>query len=157
MPCPGPRQAPLSYPPGTSPSATVVVGARLLDAEGVVLARAAEWPQPLAHVDAPDPELVVSRNGEELTLRVARPVKGLMLSALPPTSSAAVKPAWTGAAWAKDGVWDAGDGVGEVQWSDNALDVMPGDERVVGAKGLGTRRVCAAWMGHERAVVLDES
>jgi beta-mannosidase len=38
----------------------------------------------------------------------------------------------------------AGDGVA---WSDNMLDLMPDDERVIQARGLGDRPVSVRWLG----------
>jgi beta-mannosidase len=41
-------------------------------------------------------------------------------------------------------VLSAGDGVA---WSDNYLDLMPGDEQVIHAGGLGERPVSVRWLG----------
>jgi beta-mannosidase len=137
-------QVPVAAPSGTTEpdavGATVVVGVVLRDAETrEVVARTADWPQPLALLDFPDPGLQIgvarAADGDaSVTISVARPVKGLFLQAAP-----------------------GGDHDGEVVWDDNALDVMPGDPRVVVAKGLGSRRVQAAYMGREKARYVDES
>ncbi|KAJ6603048.1 glycoside hydrolase superfamily [Mycena sp. CBHHK59/15] len=134
LPCPAP-------PPDASPLPTgdaqftrtysVVVGARLLDpASGAVLARFADWPQPLRFLEPAllrDPGLAVAVDAPTggVTVRTERPVKGLVLSAL-------------------------GDGE-DVRWSDNALDVMPGDPQVVVATGLAGRGVAVAFLGNEKA------
>lgn len=107
-------------------SYSVVVAARLVDLQsGEVLARYADWPQPFRHVDIPDPGLRIDVEGEEVSIEVERPVKGLLLSV---------------------------DGEGEeVKWSDNALDVIPGDGQVVLAKGLSGRAIKIAYLGKEKA------
>ncbi|KAJ7625497.1 glycoside hydrolase [Roridomyces roridus] len=136
IPCPGPpRDVAAPLPTGDKEFTTtysVVVGVRLLDKEtGVVLARYADWPQPFRfHAPAVlrAAGLAVEVNGETVTVTVERPVKALVLSAV-------------------------GEGE-EVKWSDNALDVMPGDPQVVKAKGLGGRKVAIAFLGREKAKVL---
>ena len=60
-----------------------------------------------------------------MSIDVARPVKGLVLSV-------------------------EGDGE-EVRWSDNNnLDMIPGDPREITAHGIGVRQVKATYMGSER-------
>jgi beta-mannosidase len=73
-----------------------------------------------------DPKLSVEVDGTtgKVTVSAERPVKGLWLSAL-------------------------GDGA-DVKWSDNALDVMPGDPQVVVAQGLNGREVGVAFLGKEK-------
>lgn len=95
------------------PGPEVVVGARLLIA-GEVVSRAALWPEPLRDLRLRDPALRVTREQEERALRlaVARPAKGVLLRV----------------AGAADGA-DA--------WSDNLLDLLPGDEQVVRCAGAG--------------------
>lgn len=103
MSCPEPPapSSALPAPPATTRSHSVVVGARLIDARtGDVLARFADWPQPYRYLDFPDPGLRLTVERDNVLIEVARPAKGLVLSI------------------------DGGD---EVGWSDNALDVMPGD------------------------------
>ncbi|KAJ7342620.1 glycoside hydrolase [Mycena albidolilacea] len=134
IPCPGPpRDAAAPSPTADeqfTTTHTVVAGARLLDAEsGAVLARFADWPQPFRFVEPVllrDPKLRVEVDGAtgKVTVSAERPVKGLWLSAL-------------------------GDGA-DVKWSDNALDVMPGDPQVVVAQGLNGRGVGVAFLGKEK-------
>lgn len=94
----------------------LVIGARLL-AAGAVLSRAALWPEPLKYLSLTFPELVVAQDGEHLRLRVSRPAKGVWLAA-------------------EDGV----------RWSDNFLDLLPGDEQIIVAHGLGNGAVQARWL-----------
>ncbi|PIL34860.1 hypothetical protein GSI_02647 [Ganoderma sinense ZZ0214-1] len=128
------------------PSHSVVVGARLVDAaSGEVLARYADWPQPFRLVDFPDPKLDVRFDGASVRVAVEKPIKGLFFT-----------------------VDEEGEGEGEgalalgrqetVRWSDNAIDVFPGDPQVVQVRGLeGKRaRVRVAYMACERGRVVYE-
>ncbi len=95
-----------------------IVGARLLVGDAVV-SRATLWPEPLKYLDLPDPGLsVTSLPDERVALRCVRPAKAVWLT--------------------------AGDGVA---WEDNSLDLLPDEERVVAAPGLGGRPVGARWLG----------
>lgn len=130
--CPGP--APKDPKSKTTTTYSIVVAARLMDKEtGAVLARTADWPQPYRYLDFPDPGLSVSvkRETGEVTLSVDKPVKGLVLSV-------------------------SGEGE-EVKWSDNALDIMPGDPQVVVAHGLGDRTVSVAYLSKERPSAISIS
>ncbi|TFY68978.1 hypothetical protein EVJ58_g699 [Rhodofomes roseus] len=114
IPCPCPPSATSSgLGPGLTTSHSVVVAARLVDVQtGGILARHADWPQPFKYIDPPDPGLQFNRTGERISVRADKPVKTLVLS--------------------------TDDEVGGlVQWSDNALDLVPGDEQVVLARGIG--------------------
>ncbi|KAJ7069084.1 glycoside hydrolase [Mycena belliarum] len=110
---------------------SVVVGARLLDVEsGAVLARFADWPQPFRALEPallhdPGLALAVDADTGAVSVSATRPVKGLVLSAV-------------------------GDGA-DVRWSDNALDVMPGDPQTVVAGGLAGREIAVAFLGNEKA------
>ncbi|KAI0263626.1 beta-mannosidase [Gloeopeniophorella convolvens] len=102
----------------------IVVGARLLDADGRVLARHANWPEPYKYIAFPTREEValtvaLRADGETLEVAAARPVKGVVLEV--------------------EGA--------EVRWSDQALDVVPGDTQVVRARGLEGRAVKARFLG----------
>ncbi|KAJ6544339.1 glycoside hydrolase [Mycena capillaripes] len=136
IPCPGPPRETAAPPPTADAQFTtthsVVVGARLLDPDtGAVLARFADWPQPFRFVEPAllrDPGLKVDVDAQtgEVKLSAERPVKGLWLSV-------------------------AGGEGPDVKWSDNALDVMPGDPQVVVAQGLAGREVTVAFLGREKA------
>ena len=84
---------------------TVVV-ATLLDEEGKAISREMDWPQPLKHITFPNRGLKIIARGEELIIKTAKPVKGLVLL--------------------ND----------KVQWSDNCLDISPFEEQRILARGL---------------------
>lgn len=103
---------------GYDPSKTLVIDARLLVGDEIV-ARTALWPEPLKYQTWPDPVILMDlEDHNQLRLRSARPAKGVLLS--------------------------AGDGM---DWSDNMLDLMPGDERVITAHGLDERPIHIRWLG----------
>jgi beta-mannosidase len=103
---------------GFDPGGALVLDARLRVGDEVV-AREALWPEPFKYHQHPDPVILVDLAGPEtIRLRAVRPAKGVLLS--------------------------AGDGVA---WSDNMLDLMPDDERVIQARGLGDRPVSVRWLG----------
>lgn len=88
-----------------------VLAARL-SVDGEVVARDCDWPQPLKYLDfsergAQRVDVLEDRENERIVFRARQPTKGLVLEEI-------------------DGLW----------LSDNALDVVPGDEQVVFAKGL---------------------
>ncbi|KAF7300960.1 hypothetical protein MIND_00659100 [Mycena indigotica] len=131
IPCPGPPNH-LAAPNPTgddlfTTTYSVVVAARLRDPEtGEVLARFADWPQPFRFIEPRvlrEPGLVLDvLRGEEatVTVRAERPIKGLVLSS-----------------------------VEDVRWSDNAIDVMPGDTQVIMARGLGEGTIDVAFLRKE--------
>ncbi|HEU5367954.1 MAG TPA: glycoside hydrolase family 2 protein, partial [Ktedonobacterales bacterium] len=95
----------------------LVASAHLL-VQGAVVARAALWPEPFKYLTLPDPELEVARLDESsLRLRANCPAKGVWLSAGP-----------------------------EVHWSDNMIDLLPGDEQIITAQGLGEAEVRVRWL-----------
>ena len=112
---------------------------------GGVLARYADWPQPFRLLELPDPQLAVSVAIDEnedvarVSVSVERPAKGVFLT---------VDETDTGALGRKEGV----------RWSDNALDVLPGDPQVIKAYGLrGKRaRMRVAYLGCEKGKVVYE-
>lgn len=80
--------------------------------DGEVVARNCDWPQPLKYLDFSEKgvrrvEVLEDREKGRIVLRARQPTKGLVLEE-------------------RDGLW----------LSDNTLDVVPGDEQVVFAKGL---------------------
>jgi beta-mannosidase len=104
---------------GFRPGGALVFDARLI-VDHRVVARAALWPEPFKYLTLPDPMIVIDLDEQEtIRLRAVRPAKGVLLS--------------------------AGD---DVAWSDNMLDVMPNDEFVISARGLGSRPVQVRWLGH---------
>ncbi|MBZ0281384.1 MAG: glycoside hydrolase family 2 protein [Anaerolineae bacterium] len=93
--------------PILSVPAEAVVSARLVQGE-TVLARAVRWPDPPKYVIYPDPGLKVTRlDDERLLVEADRPARGVVVS-----------------------VREA------VKWSDNMLDVIPGDPQAITATGL---------------------
>lgn len=101
----------------------IVVQARLVDNDTQeVLARYSNWPEPWKYLTFPDPGLSLAVSGDEVTVTVSKPVKGLIL----------------------DTELESG---AECEWSDQALDMFPGDTQVVVAKGLASRKVTARYIG----------
>ena len=93
-----------------------VLGARLIVGGivgGVVLARAAAWPEPLQDALFAEPQITIEQlDGDRLRVSAARPAKGVLLAA-----------------------------VGATDWSDNLLDLLPDDAQIVHAPGLGGAEV----------------
>ena len=87
----------------------IVVHTTVIDEDGSILSRYSNWPEPYKWYDFPDPTLKISVKGEQVTLTCEKPVKGLILDI---------------------------EGDGDVQWSDQAFDLFPGDPQIVTAKGL---------------------
>ncbi|KAF9052310.1 glycoside hydrolase [Hymenopellis radicata] len=130
MPCAGPSRE-ISPPPNGNPAFTttysVVVGAKLLDgASGEVLARYADWPQPYKNLPLPDPGLnvTVDRAAGKVEVEVKKPAKCVFFTT---------------------------DGEVDPKWSDNALDLLPGEKRVLDVEGLGEQVISVAWLGNEKA------
>lgn len=84
----------------------------------------ANWPEPWKYIQFPDPGLTITQgsDGETLTLSCKRPIKGIILDV-------------------EDRSTDEKEG--ECKWSDQAIDMMPGDDQVVVARGLKGRKVKA--------------
>jgi len=97
----------------------VVVQARLLSDSGEILARYSNWPEPWKYLTFPDPGLKIDVKGDEVKLSCSRPIKGVVVDVEE----------------------------GEVEWSDQAVDLFPGDEQVLVAKGLGGRTVTTRYIG----------
>ncbi|KAF9076833.1 glycoside hydrolase [Rhodocollybia butyracea] len=135
IPCLGPPKTgifpPTGYPDWTT-TYSVVVGARLLDVQsGEVLARFADWPQPYRFVETIDPKLQIHLHSDEtsgvsqVSLDVEKPAKCVVLGVV-------------------------GDGE-DARWSDNALDLMPGDKQIVTVQGLEGRNIQVSYLGKEKA------
>ncbi|EIN13700.1 glycoside hydrolase [Punctularia strigosozonata HHB-11173 SS5] len=143
LPCFGPK--------GTTDSHTVVVAARLLDSRsGEVLARYVDWPQPFKYLDLRiDPGLSIQvdlppSGVDETKLHISsqKPVKCLFFSVDYPHQSITDHKAQS---------WEHAEHFSEEpKWSDNALDIMPGDEQLIKVKGLRGRVIRAAYLGHEK-------
>jgi beta-mannosidase len=104
----------LDIPFPVEPIATTIISARLLEpSTGKVIARFADWPQPLRHLQLAKPDVGLDVQGDRVSISADKPVKALRLSLV-------------------------GDGEEEdgVRWDDNCVDVMPGDTVVVDAPGL---------------------
>ncbi|KAK0482107.1 glycoside hydrolase family 2 protein [Armillaria luteobubalina] len=102
----------------------IIVSARLLDEEGEVLGRYSNWPEPFKFIDFPAFEDVslkaeVAQDGESVTLSTKKPVKGIVLNV-------------------------EGE---DVKFSDQAIDLVPGDPQVVHAVGLKGRAVKTRFLG----------
>jgi beta-mannosidase len=94
----------------------LVVGARLFS-EHTLLTRATLWAEPFKYLTLPEPDIALTRAGDQLTLRAARSAKGVWL--------------------------EAGD---EVGWSDNFIDLLPGEDYTITAQGLGEQPVKMRWL-----------
>lgn len=111
-------------------SHSVIVWARVLDGNSKeVLARFSDWPQPYKVLDFPDPGLNITRDGEDtLWIQVERPVKGLWLNSETEEPEA-------------------------IAWSDNNLDLIPGDKVEIRALGLKTQTLKVAYLGKENGII----
>ncbi|KDR83785.1 hypothetical protein GALMADRAFT_133195 [Galerina marginata CBS 339.88] len=102
---------------------TIIVSARLLDGEKV-LGRYSNWPEPFKFIHFPPVkdlglEARVGADGESVTLSTKKPIKGIVLDV--------------------DG--------DEVKWSDQAIDLVPGDPQIVNTVGLKGREVKLRFLG----------
>lgn len=96
----------------------LVVGGRML-VDGQVRARASLWPEPLKYLHLPDPGIELEPSGDDrIVVRAALPAKGVVLST-------------------ED----------RVVWSDNALDLLPGDEQHITLGGSPPGEVSVCWLG----------
>jgi len=101
----------------------IVVSARLI-ADGEVLGRYSNWPEPFKFIQFPAVgelglKAAVSADGESVVLSANKPIKGVVL-----------------------------DAEGEdVKWSDQAIDLVPDDPQTVKALGLKGREVKLRYLG----------
>lgn len=95
-----------------------IVSARLLE-RGKVIARFSDWPQPFRHYNIPKPEIKLIVKGDEVRVSAPVPVKGLVIN-----------------------INDD-----DVKFEDNVIDLVPGDEQVIVAKGLNGRDVSCMHLG----------
>lgn len=101
----------------------IVVSARLI-ADGEVLGRYSNWPEPFKFIQFPAVgelglKATVSADGESVVLSANKPIKGIVLDA-------------------------EGD---DVKWSDQAIDLVPDDPQTVKALGLKGRDVKVRYLG----------
>ncbi|KAG5639017.1 hypothetical protein H0H81_007925 [Sphagnurus paluster] len=102
----------------------IIVSARLLDESGEVLGRYSNWPEPFKFIRFPSLKALglkatVSDDGESVTLSSNKPIKGIILDA-------------------------EGD---DVNWSDQAIDLVPDDPQSIKAVGLNGRDVKLRYLG----------
>jgi len=102
----------------------LIVSARLLDEDGTVLSRCSNWPEPFKFINflaVKDLGFKVTHGpeGESVELSARCPIKGIVLDV-------------------------EGD---DVKWSNQAIDLVPGDPQTVIAKGLKGRTVKARFLG----------
>lgn len=90
--------------------------------EGIVIARCTNWPQPYRYLEMPKPKLDIHVEEDRILARANVPVKGL-------------------AFYAED--------VDGVRFEDNLIDLIPGDEQIVIARGLNGRAVTWRYYGME--------
>jgi beta-mannosidase len=91
-------------------------------AEEIVVARCTNWPQPYRYLEMPRPKLNVYVDGDKVLVKANVPVKGFAL-------------------YVED--------VDGVSFEDNLLDLVPGDEQTVVARGLNGRAVTWKYYGME--------
>jgi beta-mannosidase len=102
----------------------VVIAARLLE-DSSVRARASLFPEPYKHHLPQDPHLEITRiDDTHLKLTVIKPAKGVWLEADGPDSNRTI-------------------------WTDNFLDLMPGDEFLLLVHHLGSG-LSARWLGGQQ-------
>ncbi|KIM68561.1 glycoside hydrolase family 2 protein [Scleroderma citrinum Foug A] len=103
---------------------TIIASARILDETGRVLSRSSNWPEPYKYIQFPAIQdlglkITTGSDGESVELSSEKPIKGIVL-----------------------------DVEGEdVRWSDQAIDLVPGDRQIVKAVGLRGRDVTVRFLG----------
>ncbi|KAJ5126489.1 hypothetical protein N7448_007268 [Penicillium atrosanguineum] len=100
----------------------LVVSARLIDPSTKnVVARCTNWPQPYRYLDIPTPLLTIRVENDQIFVSTEDvPVKGLWL-------------------YVED--------VDTVEFSDNCIDLIPGDEQIITTRGLDKSKVSARYYG----------
>ncbi|KAJ3289893.1 hypothetical protein HK104_007145 [Borealophlyctis nickersoniae] len=98
----------------------VVVQAQLIR-DGSVISRVANWPEPFKYLSfPPNPEVQLTVVGDIIRVSALKPVKGVYLTVES----------------AKD----------DIQFDDNLLDLVPGDEQLVTAAGLDGKKLTVRWL-----------
>lgn len=103
---------------------SIILSARLLGDSGEVLGRYSNWPEPFKFIKFPPVaelglKAIVSQDRETVTLETLKPIKGIVLDV--------------------DGE--------DVKWSDQAIDLVPGDPQAVRAVGLNGREIKIRFLG----------
>lgn len=103
----------------------LIVSVRLLDpSDKTVVARCTNWPQPYRYLDMPKALLQIRAENGRISVKTEDvPVKGLLLYV---------------------------DDVDSVKFDDNCLDVVPGDEQIITAKGLENQKLQVRYYGMEK-------
>ena len=132
---------------------TVVIYTHLINqATGEVVFRSSNWPEPYKFIEFSEPEVKIklgpSSKEDELVLELSssKPVKGLFFTTIDDEEEE-----------------DNGGGVAEfdltreAKWSDNAIDLFPGDVQRISVKNLRGRKVNMACMAFPqgRHIALD--
>ncbi|KAF9523149.1 glycoside hydrolase family 2 protein [Crepidotus variabilis] len=114
-------------------SGSVVVCVRLIDPTSeTVLARFSDWPEPYRFLSPPDPKLTISvvdsgtADEKMVTLDVQRPAKCVFLSAEEDLDQS---------------------GFSCIKWTDNAVDLVPGDPQQLSVEGLNNRKIKYNYFG----------
>ncbi|KAF5322547.1 hypothetical protein D9619_000300 [Psilocybe cf. subviscida] len=107
----------------SDPPKNIIISARLLDGD-VILGRYSNWPEPFKYIHFPDLselgfKVEVSADGAAVKLSTNRPMKGIVLDV--------------------EG--------GEAKWTDQAIDLVPGDPQTVRVLGLKGRSVKTRFLG----------
>lgn len=115
----------IELPKASTPEEAVIISTCLRNlpsdgSEGSIIARCTNWPQPYRYLTMPKPKLTVSVHGDTITAKANLPVKGLAFYV---------------------------EEVDEVKFEDNLIDLVPGDEQVVIARGLNGRAVTWRYYG----------
>lgn len=103
----------------------LIVSARLLaPSDNTVIARCTNWPQPYRYLDMPQASLQIQVQNECIYVKTNDvPIKGLLLYV---------------------------DDVDSVKFDDNCLDLVPGDEQIITAKGLENQKLLSRYYGMEK-------
>jgi beta-mannosidase len=115
----------IELPKSPTPDEAVIISTCLKTmpsdgSDGTIIARCTNWPQPYRYLMMPKPKLTITVDGDTIAARANLPVKGL-------------------AFYVED--------VDEVKFEDNLIDLVPGDEQVVIARGLNGRAVTWRYYG----------
>ena len=115
----------IELPKSSTPDEAVILSTCLMTlpsggSEGTVVAQCTNWPQPYRYLTMPKPKLNITVDGDMITAKANLPVKGL-------------------AFYAED--------VDGVKFEDNLIDLVPGHQQVVIARGLNGRAVTWRYYG----------